>query len=329
MKTALQGTAALLLAAQCFSAFGADKVVFQTDWLPGGDKSAIYAAVSKGYFAAEGLDVTVKTGRGSTDAVSKLAAGAADVGVGGIAALMMAAAEGAVPVKAVMSIYSKEPDAIFSPKGSGITSLKSLVGKTVATAPFSSSNTLWPVILQANGIDPSSVKLLKVDPSAMAPMLAQGKVDATINWITVAPGFENVLKQAGKELQVMPWSSFGLDGYGWSFMASDKMIKERPEVLKRVVRALTKSFQAAVADPDAAGLALKAEVPEVDAREAAAEFRASIPLIRNEVSAKDQFGSFEPKLLNTTWIWVAKSMNYPVGKVDPEKLVDRSFLPAN
>lgn len=328
MKQALRWMAASLLVANAMSAHAADKVIFQTDWLPGGDKSPIYAAVKDGHFAAEGLEVTIRTGRGSTDAVSKLATGAADVGVGGIAALMMAAAEGPVPVKAVMSIYSKEPDALFTVKGSGITSFKSLVGKTVATAPFSSSNTLWPVILEAHGIDPSSIKLLKVDPSAMAPMLAQGKVDATINWITVGPGFDNVLKQAGKELAVLPWSAFGLDGYGWSFMASDKMIKERPEVLKRVVRALNKSFQAALANPDAAGASLKAMVPEADAKEAAAEFRASIPLIKNEVSAANGFGAFDQKLLHTTWVWVAKSMNYPVNKLDPEKLVDRSFLPA-
>ncbi|WP_050464678.1 ABC transporter substrate-binding protein [Herbaspirillum autotrophicum] len=328
MKRAMRWMAASALAMNCLSAFAADKVLFQLDWLPGGDKSPIYVALKQGYFKAEDLDVTVRTGRGSTDAVSKLAAGAADVGVGGMAALMMAAAEGGVPVKAIMSIYSKQPDAIFTVKGNGITNLKSLTGKTIATAPFSSSNALWPVILEANGIDPSKVTVLKVDPSAMAPMLAQGKVDASINWVTVAPGFENVLKQAGKELSVLPWTSFGLDGYGWSFMASDKMIKERPEVLKRVVRALNKGFQFALANPAAAGSDLNAIVPEVNGKEAAAEFQASIPLIKNDISAAKGFGTFDPVLLKNTWTWVAKSMNYPAARIDPEKLVDRSFLSA-
>jgi len=68
-------------------------------------------------------------------------------------------------------------------------------------------------------------------------------------------------------------------------------------------------------------------VPEIDAKKAAAEFRSSIPLIQNEVSAKDGIGVFEPVLLKTTWEWVAQSMNYPVDKLDPETLVDRRFLP--
>ena len=327
----LRTFAALLIAGLSFGgpsvAAAADKVVFQLDWVPGGDKSPIYAAVKSGLFAAEGLDVTLQSGRGSSDSVSKLASGAADVGVAGIAALMTAVAESNAPVKAVMSIYCKEPDALFTVKGGPVGSLKDVTGKTIATATFSSSNALWPVMLQKLGIDPSQVRLLKVDPTTLAPLLAQGKVDATINWITVGPLFEGVLKQNGKELQVLPWSQYGLDGYGWSVVASDKMIRERPEVLKKVLRALQKSFANAIANPDAAAADLKAMVPEMDAKMAAAEFRASIPLIQNEVSKKDGIGAFEPKLLATTWEWVAKAMNYPLNKVDPEKLVDRAFLP--
>jgi NitT/TauT family transport system substrate-binding protein len=304
----------------------ADKLTVQLDWLPGGDKSFVYAGLAEGFFAAEGLEVTVVPGRGSSDAITKIATGSADVGFGGISALMMAAAESGVPVKAVMSLYSKQPDALFTTKDSGITSLKDAVGKTVATSTFSSSNALWPVVLESNGMDPSKIKLLKVDPSTLAPMLARGVVDATINWVTVAPAVEAVLKQAGKELVVVPWSGYGLDGYGWSAMASDKIIKERPEVLKRYMKALRKSLQFSIENPEKAAAALKASVPEADVKVVAAEFRSSVPLLQNEISKRDGMGTFEPKLLAATWGWVAKSMNYAPAKVDPETLVDRSFL---
>jgi NitT/TauT family transport system substrate-binding protein len=320
----------LALAASCFigaPALAADKLTIQLDWLPGGDKSFVYAGLKQGFFAAEGLDVTIVPGRGSADAITKVGSGAADVGFGGISALMMAGAEGGVPVKAVMSLYSKQPDALFTAKGSGITSLKDVEGKTVATSTFSSSNALWPVVLERNGIDAAKVKLLKVDPATLAPLLAQGKVDATINWVTVGPGFQRVLSQAGKELNVLPWAAYGLDGYGWSAMAGDKIIKERPEVLRRYLRALVKALQFTMANPDKAAADLKAVVPEADAAVIASEFRASMPLLDNEISKRDGLGSFEPKLLAATWVWVAKSMNYAPAKVDPEKLVDRSFLP--
>jgi NitT/TauT family transport system substrate-binding protein len=326
MKNRINWAAAALLLAS-MSCAAADSVVFQLDWLPGGDKAAVYLGVQKGYFADEGIEVAIKPGRGSSDAITKIGTGSADLGTGGIGALMMAAAEGGAPVKAVMSIYSKQPDAIFTVKGSGIVSLKDVAGHKIATAPFSSSNTVWPVVLAANGLDITKVQMLNADVPALAPMLATGKVDATINWVTVAPAFEAVLKEAGKQLVILPWSDFGLDGYGLSLFASEKMIKERPQVITRFLRAYIKATNAAIQDPAAAAAALKSMVPEADVTAAAAEYRASVPLIRNSISDKDGIGAFDPKLLKATWEWVAKAKNYPLNKIDPEALVDRSFLP--
>lgn len=325
MKTRLFFAAATLTLS-AVTAHAADKLTLQLDWLPGGDKSFSYVGIKEGFYAAEGLDVTIVPGRGSSDALTKVATGNADLATGGLASLFTAAAESPVPVKAVMSIYSRQPDALFVVKGGGITSLKAVVGKTVAMPTFSSSNALWPVVLRDNGIDPASIKTVKVDPSAMAPMLAQGRVDATINWTTVAPGFDAVLRQTGKQLAVLPWSQYGLSGYGLSILASDKLIKDRPDVLKRFLRATARSIQFSVAHPDKAAADLKSIVPEIDATVAAAEFSASIPLIENDITKRDGLGAFDPALLKATWISVARSMNYPLDKVDPEQLVNRSFL---
>src|SRR6202453_1678304 len=154
---------ALLICAHA-PALAAEKVVFMIDWLPAGDKSVAYLGVQKGLFADEGLDVTIQSGRGSCDVVTKLGTGAADMGTGGLAALLQARAQTPVPVKAVMSIYTLQPDAIFTTEDSGISSLKDVSGKTVATATFSSSNVAWPLLLKANGIDAAKVDLLKADP---------------------------------------------------------------------------------------------------------------------------------------------------------------------
>ena len=121
-------------------AFAAEKVVFMIDWLPAGDKAVPYLGVQKGLFADEGLDVTIQSGRGSSDVVTKLGTGAAAMGTGGLAALLQARAQTPVPVKAVVSIYTLQPDAIFTTTDSGISTLKDLAGKTIATATFSSSN---------------------------------------------------------------------------------------------------------------------------------------------------------------------------------------------
>ncbi len=328
MKAFIRG-AALALAALAFAqspAFAQEKVLFLNDWLPAGDKAPAYIAKVKGLFAAEGLEVTIQSGRGSSDVVTKLATGAADMGQGGISALLQAKAQSNVPVTAIYSIYTKQPDAIFTAEGSGISSLKDLPGKKIATATFSASNVSWPLVLQANGIDPAKVELLKVDPGALAPMLASGKVDGTISWVTTAPVFAGPLSEVNKKLVIIPWSTQGFVGYGLSLFASDKILKERPETVRKFVRAWVKATELANADPTVAGTSVKAIVPEVNAETGAKQWASAIPLIVNEISKKDGLGAFEPKLLATTWEWVAKAQNIPVSSFDPEKAVDRSFI---
>ena len=299
----------------------------QLDWLPGGDKAAPYVGVQEGFFAAEGLDVTIAPGRGSSDALTKVATGAAEIATGGLSALLQAAAEGPVPVKAIYSVYTKQPDAMFIVKGVGPTTIKALKGKTVGTATFSSSNAIWPLILSLNGLAPSDVNLLKVDVGALGPMLASGQVDATINWITVAPATEAVLKEANKSLGVVPWSNYGLTGYGLCLFASDKVLAERPAVITRFLRAYAKANALAMADPAKAAADLHKMAPEVDAATAAAQFASSVPLMKNEISAKDGMGVFEPALLRETWLGVAKAQNYKPDQLDPEKEVNRAVLP--
>ncbi|HTP83677.1 MAG TPA: ABC transporter substrate-binding protein [Alphaproteobacteria bacterium] len=309
------------------SARAADKIDFMIDWVPTGEEAYPYVGVQEGFFAQEGLEVTIKVGRGSVDTITKVATGVADFGSAAVGALMGAAAQGPVPVKAIYSIYSKQPDAIFTTKGSGITAIKDLNGRTVGTATFSSSNTIWPVFATMNGLDLSKIKVQKVEVNTLAPLLATGQIDATINWVTAAPNTEAILKKAGKEIVVLPWSEHGLDGYGLSVIAADKVIKERPDVVARFVRAFTKVTAFVVANPAGAAKDLKAMVPEADLESDTAEARTLGPLIKNEVSERYGMGTYDPVLLKKTWEWVAKAQNYPLDKLDPETVVNRTFLP--
>ncbi len=304
-----------------------DKVTYVIDWFPGGDESFPYVAQKEGIFAKNGLDVTLLVGRGSSDVITRLGTGVVDFGSGGIAALFGGVAEHQVPVKATMSVFSKQPDTIFVTEGSPITKITDLKGKTVATATFSSSNVLWPVVARTNGLDPDSVNLLKVDPTTLAALLAGGKVDATINWLTDGPETANVLKNTGKKLVAMPWSKMGLDGYGLSVYASDKQIKEHPDTVARFNASYFEGMQIAMASCKRAADDLHALVPQVEPEVAVEQCEVANSLIKNEVSAKTGIGNLDPALLRADWEWVAKSLNYKMDLVNPEAVVDRRFIP--
>ena len=308
-------------------AAAADKVVAQIDWLPSGDKAPFYVGVHEGFFAAEGLEVTVQSGRGSSDALTKVATGAADIASSGLAAVLSAAAKDAMPMRVVYSLYTEAPDSFFVVKGGGIKTLQDLKGKPVAATALSASRVLMPVVLERNGIAIDQIKLQLVDANVLMPMLASGKVEAISSFRTQSPLANSLLRPRGKEVEVLPWSSFGLQTYGTVLVASNKLIEQRPEVLKRFLRAFHKAVLFSLKDPAAAGKAVQKASAEVDPAIATAQFTASMPLIDNAVSRRDGIGALEPGLLKKSWEWVAASEHYPADKVDPEKLVYRGALP--
>jgi NitT/TauT family transport system substrate-binding protein len=327
-KSVIRLIAALSLSAGLsVSARAADKLIFMNDWLPGGDKALPFYAAKKGFFEAEGLDVTVQSARGSSEAITKIATGTADVGSGGLAALLQAKAETGVPVTAVLGVFTVQPDAIFTPEGSGLNSLKDLAGKKIATATFTSSNVIWPLILQAENVDASKVTLLKVDPGALAPLLASGQVDATINWSTASPPFVKALATVNKKLKVLPWSAAGFDGYGYSVFMGDKLISEKPDVARRFVKAYVAAAKAALADPKDVAKTMKAIFPEMDEALVEEQFLTIVPLINNDITKAEGFGTLDKARLAKTWEWTAKAQNMPLDKIDVEKAVNRSFIP--
>jgi NitT/TauT family transport system substrate-binding protein len=322
--TALAAAAVLLSST---AAQAVDQVTFLLDWIPSGEEPYPYVAEKEGFFKEEGLEVTVRIGRGSTDTITKMGTGTAEFGGAAVGALMGAVAQSNVPVKAIASVYVKQPDAIFTAKGSGIATLKDLTGKTVATAPFTSSNVIWPVFAQANGLDLTKITLMKADPNTLFGMLATGKTDATISWVTNKASAERVLGQNGKQLVMLPWSEYGLEGYGLSLLATDKVIKEQPKIVARFVRAYTKAIEFTFANPEAAAKDNHAMIPDISAEDGLAEWKNAAPLIKNEVSQKFGMWTFDPELLKKTWGWVAKGQNLPLDKIDPVGVVDQSFIP--
>ena len=240
---------------------------------------------------------------------------------------MNAAANTPLPAKAVFSVYSKSPDAILTKTTSGINAIKDLANKTLATATFSGSNQVWPFVAKSNGLNPDSVKFLKVDDNALGPMLAKGSADAVISWVTSAPLYSTLVAPTGEKLKVLAWSDYGYKGYNWSLIASDRIIKERPEAVKAFVRAFKKSVEFVMANPEEAGKILHEMVPNTDAETNTTEIKAMEPLIKNDISEKYGLGAFEPTLVGETWKWVAESNNFPKDKIDPLSVVDTSFLP--
>lgn len=327
MKKNLTATAIAALFAT--SAYAKDEVRFQLDWLPGGDKAAIFVCIERNFCEDAGLDVTLETGRGSSESLTKLATGSTDIGNADIGALMSARVTENLPVTAVMSYYNQGPHAFFTLKGNGIEKFADVEGKSLVTSPFTSSNVYLPLVLNDNGLTMDDIELVKTDPGALNPMLVTGQTDAVISWITDVTRYTQQAKDAGREMIVLPWADAGLVMYSGTVVASNKFLEERPEVARRFLDAFVKSVKYMQENPDDAAKAVTDGVPEMDQETARGSLNDAMKLIFNEVTEKDGLGAFEAERLAATWTRVAEAQGFEQDALDPESIVDRSFMPEN
>ncbi|QDY70852.1 ABC transporter substrate-binding protein [Qingshengfaniella alkalisoli] len=324
----LAATAALLGSTMVASgASAADAVTFQLDWLPGGDKAPIYVCIDQGFCEQAGLDVTINGGRGSSEAVTKLATGVSDIGIADIGALMAARATENVPVTAVMSVFNKGPHAFYSLDGNGIETAEDVAGKEIATSPFTSSNVFLPLVLGEVGLSEDDIALTKADPGALGPMLMTGAVDGIIAWMTDVSRYTGQAEEVGKEIVVIPWSDAGLELYSASMIASDSFLAEKPDVARRFVEAYKKSIEFSIENPAEAAQSVANMVPELNAENVEGSLRDTLVLIDNEVTERDGLGVLLPERLAATWARVAEAQGLDASALDPETMVDRSFLP--
>ncbi len=309
-------------------ALAADKVVLQLNWLADGQKSAPFVGRERGVFTRHGIDLEIKRGFGSSDTLTKILTGSADFGYVDLPTIMTAEDGKMGKTKAIMSLYSKSPHALMTTTDRGINSLADLKGKTIASAPFSSTLLYLPSILKAAGIDIESVNIAKVEAATMGPLLVQGRVDGSMLWSPDAAFVMPMLEKSGKTGKILYLMDGGgnFNMYSLAVAATTKMIDEKPDLVKRFVAALHESHLLVQAEPEASAAALIRAEPQLELAVMAHMTKLTNELMFNEVSKKDGFGSFSQQLVKATYEWMIQAGQIKTPQ-NPEMFVDRSFLP--
>src|SRR5437867_5062210 len=82
-----------------------DKVSLRLNWYLGGLHVPFYYGKDKGYYTAEGIDLTINEGRGSANTVQVVAAGSDTFGLADSSSVILTASKGA-DIKSVMSLLN-------------------------------------------------------------------------------------------------------------------------------------------------------------------------------------------------------------------------------
>jgi NitT/TauT family transport system substrate-binding protein len=243
----------------------ATPIAFALDFSLQGPQSIFLLASEKGYFAQEGLTVTVSRGFGSSDTVQKVAVGSYDFGFGDINAVIEENVSfPGQEVIGVAMVYNNPPHAVMALKGKGINSPKDLEGKTLVAPAGDAARRLFPVYANAVGIDASKVNFVNVEAAVRETTLARGQADAI-------SGFEFTsvlnLKNAGvKEDDVVTfmYSDYLKNLYGNAIIVSKAYAQKNPETVRAFLRAVTKAWKDAIAKPEEAIAALKKRDPSIN-----------------------------------------------------------------
>src|SRR5215472_9671753 len=184
-------------------------------------------------FASEGIEVEVTSFRGDAQLQQALAAGSLDVGLGSGPGLGFRA-KGA-PAIGVAAMYGPPANlALVLPFGSPIRTIADLNGKRIGVTTVGSL-TDWLVRelsrQQGWGSDGMQIVALGSIQKRIAAM-ERGELDGTVQ--EAANGYQ--LEEEGKTRNLLLFGSIVRDFYTHVIYASDAMIAQRPEVLRRFLR---------------------------------------------------------------------------------------------
>ena len=278
------GFALGIIAAQPASAM--DHVSFRLNWYLGGLHTPFYLGKERGYYKDEGIDLTIHEGRGSANTVEVTAAGSDTFGLADSSSLMLLAAKGA-EVKAVMSLLNTSGFGVISLKQTGIKTPKDLEGKRLAITAGDALTQLFPAVVKYNRLDMNKITLVQVNPAAKVVALLKKRVDALLG------GLDDqyfLVKAKGFHPAALPFAKNGANTIGMVILTQASTIKNKPDMVRRFVKATIRSWKAAIADPDAAIAAALKVKPDLNRESTKEQLLEDISLMQSPATKGHPIG---------------------------------------
>ena len=226
----------------------------------------LYLAIHEGYFADEGLDVSVVQATGGAH-VTAVVSGDAFAAIGGVDSYHFANAAGAAdPIRAICNCVNRANVYLFARKGLAPASASDadmadfLRGKTIIAGRYGGSpNVLTRYLVKTVGLNPDTdVTLLEnADASTVTAMLKYSQGD-------IGNGGEPQISEGVTEgIFEEPFVAFpDLGDYAYSVIGvKQSTITDQPETCAAFVRALVKALHTVQNDRAAAERVLSLEFP--------------------------------------------------------------------
>ncbi|MFH0781728.1 MAG: EAL domain-containing protein [Pseudomonadota bacterium] len=218
-----------------------EKVRLQLKWKHQFQFAGYYAAIDKGFFRSEGLDVELVEGKPNLDPVEELLAGRVDFAIDSPAVLIRR--QQGQPVVVMAAIFQHSPTVIITRQDSGLITPQSLKGKRIMLTPKTDPESM--AMLVEEGIPSNSMTILPHN-WGLDDLIA-GRVDGQTAYITNEP---YLLQKAGVAAAIIKPLSYGIDFYGDCIVTTAHEVRAHPEQLEAFLRAIKQGWQYAMQHPE-------------------------------------------------------------------------------
>jgi len=238
--------AAALLAACAGTPAPAERIRLPMGYIPNVQYAPFYVAVDRGYFREAGIELEFDYSF-ETDGVKLVGAGELPFSLVSGEQVLLARAQG-LPVVYVMAWWQDYPVAVAAPADSGIRTPGDLAGKRIGIPGlFGASYVGYRALLHAAGLPDNAATLDSIGFNQVEA-LAAGQEEAVVVYANNEP-----LQLAARGLpvnliRVADYVQLASNG----LLSSEATLRDRPELVRAMVRATLRGVEQAIADPQAA-----------------------------------------------------------------------------
>ena len=279
---------------------GLEKITFVLDWTPNTNHTGLYVAQELGYFEEAGLEVEIV--QPPEDGAEVLvASGKAQFGVSFQDSMAPAfAGDNPLPITAVASVIQHNTSGIISRAGEGMDKPKGMEGHTYSTWNGSIELATLRAVVEADGGDFDKIELIPSKVTDEVSALKTKSTDSIWNFYAWA-GVKTELESLDTDYFAFADIDPVFDYYTPVIISGNQFLEEKPDTAKAFLSALSKGYQYAIENPEAAADILCKAAPELDKELVV----ASQKYLAKEYQADAQYwGQIDPERWNNFYNWI-------------------------
>ena len=237
-------------------------VTFMLDWVPNTNHTGVFVAEANDYFEEAGLAVEIIQ-PGEVYPAAAVASGATDFGISFQEQVTLARADD-VPIVSIATVLQHNTSGFASAAALNVASPVDFEGLRYGSfgSPFEAPT--LEVLMNCDGGNFSQLEIVNTGWSDPLALIAEEQID--VAWIFYGwQGFQ--AQQQGVGINVLMMEDYFNcvpDYYTPVVIASEDTIAYEPEVVKAMMRALSRGYDFAIQNPSEAAELLLAAVPELD-----------------------------------------------------------------